>query len=134
MTSPSPVSKLIKSNAHEPFKSRACDSCHAPAGSAGEVNLLASKEKLCFTCHPDKEKMAADPVVHYPVKAGDCTGCHNPHASSAEKFVHARGEKLCYLCHADKTDISERKFQHKPLADNSCKACHAPTRRQTGVC
>ncbi len=90
-----------------------CLDCHNPHNSLQEHLLHAPPQKLCASCHVDKERGAFE---HQPIEApGSCTKCHTPHGSATDARLlrsaypatfyapYVRGAyALCFSCHDPK--------------------------------
>jgi predicted CXXCH cytochrome family protein len=78
-----------------------CTACHEVKvvdKDTTNVELIAPKEELCFTCH---EKSSAS-TLHRPYEQGRCVICHDPHVSDFDKQLRADGNKLCLECHQNR--------------------------------
>lgn len=81
--------------------STGCTTCHEVKvvdKDTTNVDLIAPKEELCFTCH----EKAKNPTLHGPYEKGGCVYCHDPHVSDFDKQLRAEGNKLCLECHQDR--------------------------------
>lgn len=101
-----------------------CTTCHEVKveKDTTNVDLIAPKEELCFTCH-EKSKETA---LHGPYDKGSCVICHDPHVSEFDKQLRASGNALCQECHLDRKtsgkvtlfktshEFSETEFQEIP--------------------
>ena len=77
-----------------------CTTCHEVKVDKDTTNveLIAPKEELCFTCH-EKSKETA---LHGPYEKGHCVVCHDPHVSENANQLRAAGNTLCLECHLDR--------------------------------
>jgi predicted CXXCH cytochrome family protein len=104
--------------------SMGCTTCHEVKVEKDTTNveLIAAKEELCFTCH-EKSKETA---LHNPYAKGSCVVCHDPHTSDSANQLRAAGNTLCLECHLDRKsggtvalfktshELSETEFQEIP--------------------
>jgi len=83
-----------------------CSTCHSVKtdGNSTTVELVSSKNELCFTCH-EKSK---EEVLHKPYEQGQCTTCHSPHSSDFAKQTRAETNALCLACHADRNVTGQK--------------------------
>jgi len=75
---------------HEPFRERACESCHQRSATSF---LSEQGSDLCFQCHDYSPFKAA--YVHGPVAVGACTFCHHPHRSFQASLLQKPVRELC---------------------------------------
>ena len=102
-----------------------CTTCHEVKivdKDTTNVELIAPKEELCFTCH---EKSSAS-TLHGPYEKGRCVFCHDPHVSDFDKQLRADGNKLCLECHQNRNvtgalalfktsyELTQEEFQQVP--------------------
>ncbi|MGE5323468.1 MAG: cytochrome c3 family protein [Actinomycetota bacterium] len=81
--------------------SMGCTTCHeikVVDKDTTNIDLIAPKEELCFTCH-EKSTRA---TLHGPYKEGKCVLCHDPHTSPYEYQLRASGNALCLECHQNR--------------------------------
>lgn len=76
---------------HGPVAAGSCTVCHDPHGQTNQYFLIAQDEKLCFTCHSEKEillhfidKSMANAEFF---KAKGCGFCHDPHQSDRKYLL-----------------------------------------------
>jgi len=104
---------------HEPYRDRACDSCH---GTGYGNRLLEEPPDLCFGCHDDFREQLTQ--IHGPVAAGLCTACHNPHRAKFKRMLFAEGQRLCLKCHEQSAVFANE--VHTDIGEESCMSCHNP--------
>ena len=79
-----------------------CTDCHKHHGSAFPQLRKEKDEKLCFSCHEEKQdEFSPNFVSHHhiePILVGsqfqdvlDCTSCHNPHLVTLEQPITRPG-------------------------------------------
>ncbi|MBI1749327.1 MAG: hypothetical protein HY234_06415 [Acidobacteria bacterium] len=115
---------------HSAIEAAGCGACHEvrTEGEKTTVQLLATGNALCLTCHEEKAGKGAAGQQHFPVVEGECTACHNPHAS-ANKFLllqpasGGKDENLCLACHDTGADVPVKGSRHGAL-DLGCDTCH----------
>lgn len=119
--------KVREAFVHTPVKAGECYNCHQPTAEKhprvkkAAFKLLGEKEKLCYSCHENKDDKK---FVHGPVASGDCTACHDVHQSPYKAQLRADGAELCFMCH-EKEKFSG-KYEHAPVAMGNCIGCHDP--------
>jgi predicted CXXCH cytochrome family protein len=102
-----------------------CITCHEVKvvdKDTTNVDLIAPKEELCFTCH-EKSQAA---TLHGPYEKGRCVYCHDPHVSDFDNQLRAAGNSLCLECHQNRKiggnlalfktsyELTEEEFQQIP--------------------
>jgi len=115
------------SEAHPPFASGECTSCHELQGDT--FKFTAEGNALCYTCHADKEEdVSKKKHVHGAVEMAGCAGCHSPHGTENKHQLLKTPPELCYGCHSDKEEyVKQVKYPHGAMdAKGTCAACHDP--------
>lgn len=117
-TQPTVRQEVVRYSFHDPYASRECESCHS---SKQALVLIATKERLCATCHDGS--MFEGHFVHGPVAAGQCGACHEPHKSRFPHLLKSEGSNVCVDCHDSTTVELET---HSQQVGEDCLACHSP--------
>ncbi len=87
--------------------------------------MVQQGNKVCFTCHTDKEEAVA--VTHKPVDSEKgCLSCHAPHAAANKGLLLKEDKELCFQCHAKTKAAEKAKDVHAAFTDESCTVCHNP--------
>lgn len=137
---------------HPVIERSGCLPCHSPHSSDQPRLVRKPLNKLCVTCHADKNVELSGRFLHGPVKDGQCQDCHDPHGSANPnilKVVFPEGfynryedglYALCFECHEKdiareaKTvkltsfrngDVNLHYVHVHSEKGRSCKACHA---------
>ena len=123
----------LAANAHKPFASGDCKSCHTMEG--GRVTLAADfpPKNLCDTCHGDVAGTMGGPTSHFGAAelasqgASTCLKCHDPHVSGRPAMLVASQDDLCRTCHESLPKFGQHQgTMHAPFAEGKCTACHNP--------
>ncbi len=105
-----------------------CTSCHTLHQSKPQDNLLSrNPEKMCFTCHQEKEAAFSLPF-HHKVKEGrmTCWSCHDPHNTevSSQSIGQKKIYDKCFTCHPSKKGPFT--YEHLAVNTGGCSVCHTP--------
>lgn len=119
-----PINAYIgKRYVHGPVAQNACDACHEPSETEGEVGaLLRGPIETCTFCH-NIGSIRSHPHAPAVDAATGCTSCHDPHASQTKFLLTAPSvAALCSTCH----ETPMKKHMHDPVAQGQCTLCHLP--------
>jgi predicted CXXCH cytochrome family protein len=75
---------------HGPVAVGSCSVCHDPHGSNNRYFLIAQGDRLCLTCHSERQILThfLDQVKRAPnASVEGCTTCHLPHESDKKKLL-----------------------------------------------
>ncbi len=116
---------------HGPSANGLCLDCHRIDGTGTRVTIPSRQvNKLCFSCHVNKEKLLQKKFIHGPYAIGDCTVCHDPHGDAYKYQLWEDGKaRLCVGCHSDKKKSLKKSlafFSHGIIEGSGCVACHDP--------
>jgi predicted CXXCH cytochrome family protein len=89
--------------------------------------LIAKRERLCWTCHGDLGPQMGMANRHQPFVQGQCMSCHDAHWSGNQKtLLVEKPEVLCMMCHEKLTKAMQADNSHPPFKQRKCLECHAP--------
>lgn len=118
---------LMKSKAHQPFKTGKCETCHTKPEEGAPAGLIKPAKDLCASCHPAKTLMPEGEKSHAPVAAGMCLSCHNPHVAKQKGMLKDRQADLCFACHKKVEKATLAPHRHQILDSTmDCGLCHRP--------
>jgi len=118
--------KLMQTFLHDPFASKSCDLCHAPAKDGKVVLTQAKTNDICGACHADQVTRIANAKVQHAGAQGDCTDCHSPHAGKTPGFLRPDPVNACLNCHTDQAAELKKAHPHQPASEEGCATCHEP--------
>jgi predicted CXXCH cytochrome family protein len=79
-----------------------CPTCHDPHGVGKNILNDSAGERLCFSCHEDKNALVSGPhdmtIYSDSAEKDRCLGCHPVHANSA---LEAPLGAACPVCHGE---------------------------------
>jgi len=123
----SPFKHMLRGSfEHAPFLSGDCASCHREPFK-GHIRLRSSREKLCFSCHPEMLPAAgksSHPALDPLRNRRSCLACHDPHLGKNPGLLRTSIPELCGNCHPRILRDARSAFGHQPAARN-CLSCHA---------
>jgi predicted CXXCH cytochrome family protein len=110
---------------HGPVATGNCQGCHEVHAAPGKALLSISGNRLCFSCHDDKESLVEQENLHPAVLEG-CTTCHDPHSGAARLMLSGTGDQLCGDCHeAVSARATSAQVPHLAM-EQGCVGCHDP--------
>ncbi|HEX5133206.1 MAG TPA: cytochrome c3 family protein [Candidatus Krumholzibacteria bacterium] len=120
-------------NAHEPFATGDCESCHAMENGEVTIGDDFPPSDLCSTCHDNEAALVAGANSHFGAGAmagkgaAACLECHDPHVSGRPAMLVADQNTLCRKCHDSLPETGKIKgFAHVPFTEGNCTGCHNP--------